>query len=324
MLVGLTYDLKEDYIKMGYSEDETAEFDRVDTIEAIEKTLLKLGYKSYRIGHVKNLISLLSKDEKWDIVFNIAEGLYGYGREAVIPAILETYKIPYTFSDPLALTTTLHKGIAKRIIRDIGLPTPDFYVVERIEDIEMISLKFPLFAKPVSEGTGKGINEKSRINNKVELIDRSMELLKLYNQPVLVETYLPGREFTVGIVGTNNDSEAIGVMEIILNEKAEKGVYSYINKEKCEELVEYKLITDEIGERAKKLALDVWHSLNLRDGGRVDLRCDAEENLYFLEVNPLAGLHPEHSDLPIICNKVNIPYIELIERIMNSAKKRIQ
>ncbi len=324
MLVGLTYDLREEYLKMGYSEDDTAEFDRADTIEAIEKTLQKLGYKTVRIGHVKNLISLLSKGEKWDIVFNIAEGLYGYGREAVIPAILEAYKIPYTFSDPLALSVTLHKGIAKRIIRDIDLPTPDFFVVEKIEDIEKISLKFPLFAKPVSEGTGKGISEKSTITNKIELIDRSMELLKLYNQPVLVETYLPGREFTVGIVGTGLESEAVGVMEIILKEKAEKGVYSYINKEKCEELVEYKLVTDEIGERAKKLALDVWNGLNLRDGGRIDLRCDTESKLYFLEVNPLAGLHPEHSDLPIICNKVNIPYIELIERIMNSAKKRIQ
>src|SRR4030042_3035035 len=259
MLVGLTYDLREEYLKMGYTEDETAEFDRTDTIEAIEKTLQKLGYKTFRIGHVKNLISLLSKGEKWDIVFNIAEGLYGYGREAVIPAILEAYKIPYTFSDPLALTITLHKGIAKRIVRDIGLPTPDFYVIDRIEDIEKISLKFPLFAKPVSEGTGKGINEKSKISNKVELIDRAMELLKLYKQPVLVETYLPGREFTVGIVGTGLESEAIGVMEIILNEKAEKGVYSYINKEKCEELVEYKLVTDEIGESAKQLALDVWN-----------------------------------------------------------------
>lgn len=324
MVVGLTYDLREEYLKMGYTEDETAEFDRTDTIDAIDSTLQKLGYKTVRIGHIKNLISYLAKGKKCDIIFNIAEGLYGFGREALIPALLEAYKIPYTFSDPLALSVTLHKGVAKRIIRDIGLPTPDFFIIENIKDIENIFLKFPLFVKPVSEGTGKGINEKSKISNINQFKDRTLELLKLYDQPVLVETYLPGREFTVGIVGTGDDSEAIGVMEIILNEKAEKDVYSYINKEKCEELVEYKLVTDEIGEKAKKLALEVWNGLNLRDGGRVDLRCDAKENLYFLEVNPLAGLHPEHSDLPIICNKVNIPYIDLINRIMNSAKKRIK
>jgi hypothetical protein len=127
MNVGITYDLREDYLAEGYSEEETAEFDRSDTIEAIERTLQDLGFQTDRIGNISNLISRLVAGDRWDLVFNIAEGLRGFGREAQVPAILDAYGIPYTFSDPLVLALTLHKALTKHVMRSMGVPTPDFF-----------------------------------------------------------------------------------------------------------------------------------------------------------------------------------------------------
>src|SRR5512136_3438123 len=138
MKVGITYDLRDDYLKEGYNYEETAEFDRVDTIEGIEEALTALGYTADRIGNVKQLVTRLAAGDRWDLVFNIAEGMYGIGREAVVPALLDAYRIPYTFSDPLVLALTLHKGITKQIVRALGLPTADFAVVSRPEDIDGI------------------------------------------------------------------------------------------------------------------------------------------------------------------------------------------
>ena len=158
MRTGITYDLREDYIAEGYNEEEVAEFDRADTIDALEQTLQDLGYLTDRIGNIKSLVKRLAYGDRWDMVFNIAEGIDGLGREAQVPAILDVYNIPYTFSDPLILSLTLHKGMTKHVIRDLGIPTPDFMVVHEENDIDKVSLPFPLFAKPVAEGTSKGIN----------------------------------------------------------------------------------------------------------------------------------------------------------------------
>jgi len=322
MLVGLTYDLRSDYLKEGYSEEETAEFDRESTIEAIDKTLQSLGYSTDRIGHVKELALRLSKGNRWDIIFNICEGIYGIGREAQVPALLDAFRIPYTFSDPLVLALTLHKGTTKRVIRDGGIPTPGFAIVESEEDIKKVHLPFPLFVKPVAEGTGKGIDAKSRVTNAEELGNVCMQLLPRFSLGLIIETYLPGREFTVGIVGTGKQARSIGVLEVTLKEGAEANSYTYVNKENCEQFVVYHLVDGELAKSCKQVSLDAWRLLNCRDAGRVDIRLDNKGVPHFLEVNPLAGLHPEHSDLPIICNLAGYPYRELIRSIMDSALLR--
>ena len=138
------------------------------------------------------------------MVFNICEGIHGISREAQVPALLEAYNIPYVFSDPLVLTLTLHKGMAKRVVRDAGIPTAEFYVVEELKEIENIKFGFPMFAKPVAEGTGKGVSELSKIENRYQLTSTCRLLLEKYKQPVLVEKYLPGREFTVGRITSYN------------------------------------------------------------------------------------------------------------------------
>jgi len=323
MRVGITYDLRDDYLSLGLGEEETAEFDRLETIDSIDCTLHELGYATDRVGHVRNLVGRLVRGDRWDLVFNIAEGLQGYGREAQIPALLDAYQIPYTFSDPLSLTMTLHKGMAKHVVRGFGIPTPDFTVVKSEGEIAEVDLPFPLFAKPVAEGTGKGITAASKLSTHHELVTQCTKLLTEYRQPVIVETFLAGREFTVGIVGTGGQARAVGVMEVILKDHAEQYAYSYLNKERCEEFVEYRPVDGGKAEQAREIALAAWRVLECRDGGRLDLRADAEGRINFLEANPLPGLHPEHSDLPILCTMYGISYRELIAEIMESAVERV-
>ena len=334
MIIGITYDLRDDYLAEGYGEEETAEFDSLITIEAIEHALQDSGFKTDRIGHVKALVQRLARGDRWDLVFNIAEGLKGFSQEAQVPALLEAYDIRYTFSDPMVLSLALHKGITKRIIRDLGIPTPDFAIIETEDEISRVDLSFPLFAKPVAEGTGKGITAASKIRTKAELESVCRGLLIQYKQPVLVETFLPGREFTVGIIGTGQESKAIGTLEIVLKQSAEAEVYSYVNKETWEDKVEYRLVqgrvtdpghssNDTAADEAQEVALAAWRGLGCRDAGRVDLRADSHGHPCFMEVNPLAGLRPKHSDLPILCALSGIKYREMIDMIMKSALKRV-
>ncbi len=323
MLIGLTYDLRQDYLAEGYSEEETAEFDRPDTIDAIENALRELGHETDRIGRVTSLVERLSRGDRWDLVYNIAEGFRGIGREAQVPALLDAYEIPYTYSDPLVCALSLHKGMTKRVVRDLGLPTPGFAEVNRDADIDGVKLTYPLFAKPIAEGTSKGVTGTSKIENTTQLREVCLRLLKEFKQPVLVEEFLPGREFTVGIVGTGDDAEVVAVMEVVLLANAEQGVYTYTNKELCEDRVKYVLADGPIAGEASALALNVWRGLNCRDGGRVDVRADRSGALSFIEVNPLPGIHPQHSDLPIMATLAGWTYRRLIERIVNSAMKRV-
>jgi len=324
MHIGMTYDLREDYLRAGYSELETAEFDRPDTVEAIEAALQSLGHTVDRIGNVRDLAGRLVLGQRWDLVFNICEGLNGLAREAQVPALLDAWNIPYTFSDGLVCALTLHKGMTKRVVMSHGIPSPAFAEVARPEDVRGINLPLPLFAKPVAEGTGKGVNGTSRVVSRGQLRKVCLDLLKQFQQPVLVETFLPGREFTTGILGTGDHARVVATMEVILGARADQGVYSYNNKENSEELVHYQLLKDPVLSTAvEKVALDAWRALGCRDAGRVDIRLDAEGQPHFMEVNPLAGLHYEHSDLPIMATMAGMDFNTLIGAIVESAAERV-
>lgn len=320
--IGLTYDLREDYLAAGYGLEETAEFDRPETIAGIEGALAGLGYATDRIGSVRQLAARLVAGDRWDLVFNIAEGLRGIGREAQVPALLDAWEIPYTFSDPMVMGLTLHKGMTKHVVRDRGIPTAAFAVIESRAELADLDLPYPLFAKPVAEGTGKGVTPASRVSDPAALRRVTAELLERFRQPVLVETFLPGREFTVGVTGSGAAAATVAVMEVVLGAEAEAGVYSYVNKEESETRVSYHLAEDDEARQAAAVALAAWRALGCRDGGRVDLRSDAAGRPHFLEVNPLAGLHPEHSDLPIMCGLAGVSYRDLIGRIVASALAR--
>src|SRR5262249_2611857 len=218
-----------------------------------------------------------------------------------------------------------HKSWCKHIVAAAGVPTADWTLIEQIDDVDRITLALPLLAKPVAEGTGKGVTPRSVIRDRADLRAVVVDLLERYRQPVLLEAFLPGREFTVGLLGTGDSTRALGTLEIVLREGAEADVYSYQNKEECESRIEYRHVTcaDPLVAESERIAIAAWRVLGCRDGGRIDLRCDAVGKPMFLEVNPLAGLHPSHSDLPMIATAVGLPYAELIRQIIDSAATRI-
>lgn len=324
MLIGLTYDLRAEYLAVGFGEEETAEFDRPDTVDSIEDALQQLGHRTERIGHAVALAGRLARGARWDLVFNIAEGLTGVSREAQIPAMLEAFQIPCTFSDPLVAALTLDKAMTKHVLRDLGLPTPPFAVIESADALDALDMPFPLFVKPFAEGTAKGIDGRSRVDSSDPLRAVVKRVLDEFRQPALVEAYLPGREFTVGITGTGPRAVAVGTLEIVLLPAAEPHSYTYVNKERCEELCQFPLAPPDWAATAEALALAAWRGLGCRDAGRVDLRADDDGNLQILEINPLPGLHPLHSDLPMLCTAVGLSYLELIRRIVDSAQSRVR
>jgi D-alanine-D-alanine ligase len=323
MRVGLTYDLRDDYLKEGYSLEETAEFDKAETIEGIEGALKSLGYQTERIGHARALVQRLSAGERWELVFNIAEGLRGLGREAQVPAILEVFDIPYVFSDPVVLGLTLHKAFTKAVLRDAGVPTPDYFLLARLDQLAEVRLAYPLFAKPLAEGTGKGIGPQSKVSDPAALEAVCRDLLARFHQPVLIERFLPGREVTVGVVGTGPGAEALGCMEVRLLASASPDAYGYENKEHWIGRVEYALSDPDTSREACRVALEAWRVLGCRDGGRVDLRADEHGRMNIIELNPLAGLNLHISDLPILCYKLGMTYPQLLDRIMRSALARL-
>lgn len=323
MLVGITYDLKEDYLKAGYSSEESAEFDSIETIDAIEESLRLLKFSTVRIGNVQALVTYLAQGKRCDLVFNIAEGLRGMCREAQIPALLDAYAIPYVFSDSFVLAIALHKGITNMILRQSGVPVANSHIVSSIEDLSRIRMTYPLFVKPVGGGTGMGIDANSIVNNAEELRESVLRIREQFDQESLVETYLSGREFTVGITGTGSNARPVAVMEIIVDSASDQGIYSYQTKQQYKQYARYRLASGAIAEECCNVALNAWNVLGCRDGGRIDVKADSNGNICFLEVNPLAGLNPVDSDLPILAGLAQISYHELIGRIMESAMKRI-
>lgn len=320
--IGLTFDLKTDYLKMGFSQEEVAEFDSIETIDALDDTLKSLGFNVTRIGNIFNLVNFLASGKRIDIAFNICEGMYGIAREAQVPCLLDAYRIPYVFSEPDILNLTLDKSLTKVLLQDAGIPTAPFKVIRSIEDAEEINLSFPLFVKPVAEGTSKGINGYSIIENSFDLNKSVCYLLDTFKQPVLVESFLPGREFTVGVLGDGEDTRAIGAMEIILNQDTPHPIYSYTVKKHWEKYVSYKIAEDSIARECCLSAVKSWKRIKGKDAGRIDFRVDSNGVPNLIEVNPLAGLNPTYSDLPILSRLKGLEYRSLIDQIMISALKR--
>ena len=322
MRVALVYDLRDDYRALGFSEEEVAEFDSVETIDQLAAALEALACEPVRVGHGRALAARLAAGERFDLVFSIAEGVKGRSREAQVPALCELFDQPYLFSDPLTMAAALDKGVAKRLVRDAGVPTPSFAVAERSAS-ELVGWDaFPAFVKPLAEGTGKGCEAASLVRTPAELQEAAAGVLHRYHQPALVETYLLGREFTVGIVGNGAGARVLGVCEILLKPQADANVYSLRNKELCEDLVTYARADDAEAKLAGLRALDAYRALECRDAARIDFRSDAQGEPLFLEANPLAGLNPWHSDLPILAAQNGVEFTSLIGMILDAGLAR--
>jgi D-alanine-D-alanine ligase len=322
MRIGLTYDLREPYLAAGLTEEETAEFDRPETPAAISEALRGFGHETVTIGSLPALVDALARGERYDLVFNIAEGLRGTARESQVPALLDAYGIPYTFSGPLTLALALHKGYAKRIVRDAGLPTAPFFVVADCELPAPDLLDYPLFVKPAAEGSGMGIGPGSRVDDRASLKERIQALRTRFRSPLLVEHYLPGREFTVGILGSASCARVLGILEIDAKAPGDRAAYGFLAKEEYDTRIDYRPVPVDHEPFVAELALAVHRLLECDDASRVDIRLDGQGRPLFLEINPLAGLHPIRSDLVILASAQGWSYPTLIGAILESALSR--
>ncbi len=322
--IGLAYDLKDDYLAEGYSALDVMEFDDEEVVAGLAGAMAELGYDVERLGRGVEVARRLVAGQRWDLVVSIAEGLKGRCREAQVPALCELFDQPYAFSDPLTCAATLDKAVAKRIVRDHGLPTAPFAVVRGPEELANLeTLPLPLFLKPLAEGSSKGISGGSLVRDWHEAAQRCGELLAALGQPVLAEQFLPGREVTVGLVGNGATLRVVAAMEVIFTERAELSAYTTVNKAEYETRVAYRLVEgDNFAAQARDLALAVARALECRDVARVDLRADERGVLHFLEVNPLPGLHPVRSDLPIMARLAGVGYRELVGEILSAARQR--
>jgi D-alanine-D-alanine ligase len=323
--VGITYNLKKDFSSAeNQPTDSFEEFDAEETIDAIQKVLESDGHEVIRLGGSIRLIDRL-RQAPIDIVFNIAEGLKGRNREAHIPALLEFFNIPYTGSDPLTLSLTLDKSMAKKIVMSEGIPTPRFRKVERMEDLDGVDLRFPLFVKLCYEGSSKGIRLDSKVLDPPSLERKVRWLLENYGPPVLVEEFIAGPEFTIGVLG-NEDPAVLGVMQIeIKGITQEEAVYSLEVKREWEERVRYHCpapVDEPLLKRIEEVALRAYRALDCRDVSRVDIRVGDDGIPYFLEINPLPGLSPVYGDLPIMAKKMGWDYSRLVKTIFHYALKR--
>ncbi|MGA2516954.1 MAG: ATP-grasp domain-containing protein [Thermodesulfobacteriota bacterium] len=323
--VGITYNLKKDFSQQENQPiDFLEEFDAEETIDAIRRVLEGEGHDVIKLGGDAGLIDRLRRTPV-DIVFNIAEGLHGRNREAHIPALLEFLNIPYTGSDPLTLSLTLDKAMAKRIVMSQNIPTPRFKKVEKVEDLHGLDLRYPLFVKLCHEGSSKGVRLDSKISDAQSLREKTTGLLETYDSPVLVEEFIKGPEFTVGILG-NEDPFVLGVMQIEIKGRApEESVYSLEIKREWEEKVRYHCppsIGQDLLRKIEEVALRSYRALECRDVSRVDIRVGEDRTPYFLEINPLPGLSPVYGDLVMIARSMGWDYDRLVKTIFHYALKR--
>lgn len=302
MRIGLTYNLK----PADATGDQFEEFDSLETVEALEGALRARGHETVRLGWGEEMLALLER-ERVDGVFNFAEGIGGRGRESQVPAMLEMLGIPFTASDPLTIAITLDKPLAKLLAKAHGIATSPW----RVNDGS--GLRFPLFVKPAAEGSSMGITAGSLCRDQAQL-DAALERISKYG-PVLIEEFLPGDEFTVGLV----DGEVVGVMQVVPRQKDETFIYSIEVKRDYLNRVDYRLAdaTD-----VADVGRAVWRAFGLKDVARVDVRRDRDGVANFVEVNPLPGMNPVTGDLVICSRLAGIEYNELIGRVVDSAVRR--
>ena len=312
--------------------DTYAEWDTWETINALKESL-EVFHNVTLIDANENVFEKLI-EAKPDIVFNIAEGIHGQSRESQIPAILDMLQIPYTGSDALTLGICLNKARTKEILSYHKIPTPDFKVIKTDSSVLNHSFEFPLIVKPISEGSSKGIFSSSLVKNYDELNREIKRVVGEYNQSALIEEYLPGREFTVAVIGNDEDTMVLPIVEIKYDKFPEdvEHLYSYEakwildTKESDFDVFECPASLDkDLEKKLIETALNTYKVLDCKDWGRIDIRLDKNETPNVIEINPLPGIMPdpnENSSLPKAARAAGIDYKTLIQGVLYAACKR--
>lgn len=322
LCVGLVYNLKRIQPNAA-GEDREAEFDGPSTIAAIADAIRSHGHDVVEFEATAELASLLPQS-RVDLVFNVAEGIRGRSREALVPALLELLDIPYTGSDPATLVLTLDKALAKRVVAQAGVPTAPWVVMQSGRERLPEALRFPVIIKPVAEGSSKGVWSASVVETDSEVRRRVPELVERYAQPVLVETYLSGREFTVGLLGERRP-KILPPMEVVFTHGEQYSLYTFDDKLAASDKIRYDTparISSALETEIRRVARKSFHALGCRDVARVDVRLDENGRVHFVECNPLPGLTPKWSDLCMIAESVHMDYRTLIGEIMAPAIRR--
>ena len=317
------------------ADDEFAEWDSPATINAVHNALAQYG-EVIRLEATDDF-PLRLRDARPDIVFNIAEGLRGPNREAHVPAICEFYGIAYSGSDPFTLALCLDKARTKEILRARGVPTADWTLITAPHDLERFiagSPRLPLFAKPVHEGSSKGITERNYIGDASAIAPVVRDLLERYQQPVIVETYLAGAEFTCGMLGNGASARVLPIVGMNFGALPQGAlpIYGFEAKwlwDTPEDPLDIFQCPADIPASLRKeiesVALSAYHALGCRDWSRIDVRLDADGRANVVEVNPLPGILPDPRDnscLPKAARAAGLDYDSLIGAALVAAAER--
>ncbi len=323
--VGFSFNVKRVVPSGEGGDDQEAEYDSPKTLQAIREAIASYGHEVIDLEATSELPQRLAATPV-DVVFNIAEGFKGRNREAQVPATLELLDIPYTGSDPAALSIALDKALAKKMVRQHGIRTPDFLLMQSGKERLPKEMHFPVIVKPVAEGSSKGVFGKSVVDTEAELRELARDLAARYRQPALVETYIGGREFTVGMIGERRP-KVLPIMEVVFTGDDPTPVYDFSAKLDWTHRVRYDVPAKlDVGQQREleRAARAVFAALGCRDVARVDFRMDAAGHVYFLECNPLPGLTPGWSDLVMIAKAGGLDYRGLIGEILSGGIRRYQ
>ena len=324
--VGFTFNVKRVKPDLAGEQDEEAEYDTPRTLQAIREAIASYGHEVIDLEATSDLPIQLASTPV-DVVFNIAEGFKGRNRESQVPALLELLDIPYTGSDPAALSVSLDKALAKRMVRTHGILTPDYLVMHTGKERLPRELGFPLLVKPVAEGTSKGVTKKSVVRDENEMREVAREIIGKYRQPALVEEYIRGREFTIGMLGERRPRVLPPMEVVFLDQGDETPIYSFEMKQDWNDLIRYEVpakLSERELDRLERAARECFAALGCRDVARIDFRMTPQGRIYFIESNPLPGLAPGWSDLVLIAQAAGIDYRALIGEILSFAIRRYQ
>ncbi|MGB3458292.1 MAG: D-alanine--D-alanine ligase [Halobacteriota archaeon] len=335
MKVALLYNgIKRDML-INSALDKIAELDSSETIDYVREALMAGGNEVILIEADGDAYGKLKEERRdIDIVFNIAEGLRGESRESYIPAICDMLEIPYTGSGVLTLGLCLNKVRTKEILRYYGIPTPDFWLFRSKDeklDLEL-ELKFPLIVKLLHEGSQMGLSRDSIVCSEEDLRDRVAYLMHEYGEPVIVEEFLDGREFTVGILG-NEEPIILPIVEALFEEGQKMRLFTpdepllpIIPKGVAINLKERSVCPADVDEdlrgEIEEIALNAYRALDCRDWCRIDMRMTRDGDIpNVLELNPIAGIDPSYL-LPRAAKAAGISYERLINMILEFGAKR--
>lgn len=314
--VGLVYNMKREAVEA------EAEFDSPKTIAAIGEALTSHGHTVVPLESGPDLPMSLASARP-DVVFNVAEGRHGRGREAQVPALCEMLGIPHTGSEAATLSICLDKSIAKQILRAAGIATPEWQLLTTGKE-KLKSFRYPVIVKPNAEGTSKGITSASVVHDEATARAAAKAMIEKYGQPALVEEYIRGREVTVGLLGEKRP-RVLPIMEVVLIGLGDYPVYGYEEKQEFTSRTRFDCpasLSPAEQKRVEKTARDTFAALGCRDVARVDMRLAEDGTAFVLEVNPLPGLAPGFSDLCMIAAKAGIDHRGLIGEILAGALKR--